>query len=463
MIRKIRVSNLLSQVRKRDGAFVNYDSNKIVEAIQKAHKEVEGESLETIDRVLEEVEHNLLQEEDIITVESVQDRVEEALINQGIAATAKAYILYRERRRQERKRDIFKKRVEMKPYEYPELFAYADAIRFSYWVHTEFNFTSDIQNFRTKLKPHEKSAVRNSMLAISQVEVAVKTFWGDLYHRMPKYEVGAVGAVFSESETRHSEAYSHLLEILGLNEQFTKINEIPALKDRVDYLGKSASWARTGEDKDYVLSLILFSLFIEHVSLFSQFLVMMSFNKYQNTLSGLSNVIEATSKEEQIHGLFGIDLVNIIREEKPEWFDEEMEKAIYDACLESYEAEKKVVDWIFEEGELEFLPKAVVLEFIKNRMNNSLEAVGYEKLFDVDRELVRESSWFEDEVIGTKLTDFFNKRSVNYTKFSQSITGDALFAVDSLIAKKGITKEMVNITLRMSMLDLNEEGSQVVG
>lgn len=446
----------IRQISKRDGEIVNYDVSKIYAAISSANTEVEENISEVeMDDLVHKVEHSLLEQEDTISVECIQDKVEEALLAYGLIQTARAYIQYRERQRQNRQRDMFKKRTQLKPFEYPEFQEFSEAIRHSYWVHTEFNFTSDIQDFHTKLKPHERTAVENSMLAISQVEVDVKTFWGDLYHKMPKYEIGEVGAVFSESETRHTNAYSHLLEILGLNEKFNEIQNIPALKERVDYLKKSTSWAKTGEDRDYVLSMILFSLFIEHVSLFSQFLIMMAFNKHQNTLSGLSNVIEATSKEEQIHGLFGIDVVNTLREERPEWFDEDMEKAVKDACLESYEAEKKVVDWIFEDGELDFLPKHVVLEFIKNRMNNSLVSVGYDKVFDVDPEAVAESSWFDDEVVGTKLTDFFNKRSVNYTKFSKSIASDTLFSPTSdITAKEDIKKYEVNAALRMRMLTL---------
>ena len=60
--------------------------------------------------------------------------------------------------------------------------------------------------------------------------------------------------------------------------------------------------------------MLLFSLFIEHVSLFSQFLIIMAFNKHRNMLKGVSNVVEATSKEEQIHGDFGIDLIKIIKQ-----------------------------------------------------------------------------------------------------------------------------------------------------
>ena len=85
------------------------------------------------------------------------------------------------------------------------------------------------------------------------------------------------------------------------------------------------------------------------------------------------------------------------------------------------------MDWIFENGELDFLPKAVVNEFLKNRFNNSLESIGIEKIFDIDQNLVLETEWFDDEIIGTKHGDFFVKRSINYSKRSQSITSDDLF------------------------------------
>ena len=446
---------MITQIKKRDGAIVNYDASKIVNAIQKASDEVESDiGAITVSNILNDIETELSKKEETVTVECIQDLVEEALLAEGFISTARAYILYRERQRQARIPDIFKPRKAMKPYEYPQFMDYADAIRQSYWLHTEFNFTSDIQDFHTKVKPHERSAVQNSMLAISQVEVDVKKFWGNLHNTFPKYEFSAVGSVFSDSETRHAEAYSHLLEILGLNEMFENIDDIPELKERTEYLAKSVSWAKTGDNKDYVLSLILFSLFIEHVSLFSQFLIMMSFNKHRNVFSGLSNVIEATSKEEQIHGLFGIDIVNEIRKEHPEWFDEEMERRVLDACKQSYEAEERVVSWIFEDGELDFLPKKVVMAFIANRMNNSLESVGYERLFEVDEELVMETSWFDDEVIGTKLTDFFDKRSINYSKFGISITGDTLFPPLGALSSGQLTKASVGEALLNNMIQL---------
>lgn len=430
----MQTKNTITHVKKRDGSLQEFDAQKITDAVQKAMLATDNGTADDAKKVTEEVVEKLelqkkgaRREDNHPGVEEIQDIVEETLMSSEFHDVAKAYILYRQQRTELRKRDIFKKRINLKPYEYPELYEYVSAIRHSYWIHTEFNFTSDIQDFKVNVSDKERSAIKNSMLAIAQIEVAVKTFWGNIYSKMPKPEIGAVGFTFAESEVRHMDAYSHLLEILGLNSEFLKIKEIPALIDRVKYLEKAIKNSRSDDNKEYAQSILLFSLFIEHVSLFSQFLIMMSFNKHKNLFKGISNAVEATSKEEQIHGLFGIDVINIIKKEHPEWFDKEYENAIIESCKEAFESEKKVVDWILEAGEIDFLPKNVILEFIKNRFNNSLASIGIPRIFEVDKKELAKTDWFDDEVIATKHGDFFVKRSINYNKRNQSVTGDDLF------------------------------------
>jgi ribonucleoside-diphosphate reductase beta chain len=153
----------------------------------------------------------------------------------------------------------------------------------------------------------------------------------------------------------------------------------------------------------------------------------MAFNKHKNMLKGVSNVVEATSKEEQIHGDFGIDILKIIKTENPTWFDAEHAAQVQELCKEAFESESNIVDWIFEAGELDFLPKDVINEFLKNRFNNSLESIGIGKVFEVKEELIAQTEWFDDEIIGTKHGDFFVKRSINYSKRTKSITSDDLF------------------------------------
>jgi len=58
--------------------------------------------------------------------------------------------------------------------------------------------------------------------------VQVKTFWSDIYEEMPKAEIGSVGMTFAESEVRHMDAYSHLLDMLGITGDFEE-----ALKSRL--------------------------------------------------------------------------------------------------------------------------------------------------------------------------------------------------------------------------------------
>lgn len=405
---------------------------KITDAILKAMISVKNGDLEDAEKIANDVNKNLIARAIKIpnytpNVEEIQDLVEKKLMQSEFLDVAKAYILYRNTQNRKRQRNVFEKRITLKPYEYPELYEYVPAIRHSYWIHTEFNFTSDIQDFKTKLSDLEKNAIKNTMLAISQIEVAVKSFWGDVYHKIPKPEIGSVGATFAESEVRHADAYSHLLEILGLNAEFKDLKKNPVIMKRVRYLEAALASSKSEENKEYSEAVLLFSLFIEHVSLFSQFLIIMAFNKHRNMLKGVSNVVEATSKEEQIHGDFGIDLIKIIKAENPSWFDVLYESRIQEMCKNAFEAESAIIDWIFEKGELDFLPKREINEFIKDRFNRSLESIGVEKVFETDETLLNNTEWFNDELIATKHGDFFVKRSINYSKKSQSITGEDLF------------------------------------
>ncbi|KJD35208.1 ribonucleotide reductase [Tamlana sedimentorum] len=422
----------ITQIIKRDYETAPFVLNKISNAIEKAMISVGNGSKEDAKNISEKVLETLIARKTndvnyVPTVEEVQDIVEDKLMGSEFHDVAKAYILYRNEQARNRKANIFEKRINLKPYEYPALNEYVDAIRHSYWIHSEFNFTSDIQDFKTRLTVVEQNAIKNTMLAISQIEVAVKTFWGDIYQKMPKPEIGSVGSTFAESEVRHHDAYSHLLEILGLNNEFKNLKKKPVVMQRVHFLETALKNAKSEDNQEYAESILLFSLFIEHVSLFSQFLIIMAFNKHKNMLKGISNVVEATSKEEQIHGDFGIDIIRIIKDENPTWFGEAHNTKVQELCKQAFESESKIVDWIFEAGELDFLPKDVINEFIKNRFNNSLQSIGIDKIFEIDESLIAQTEWFDDEIIGTKHGDFFVKRSINYSKRTKSITSDDLF------------------------------------
>ena len=73
------------------------------------------------------------------------------------------------------------------------------------------------------------------------------------------------------------------------------------------------------------------------------------------------------------------------------------------------------------------MKKEVVLEFTKNRFNKSLKMIGCESIFTINKELLKETEWFDIETVSETHTDFFNKTPTNYTKKAQAITEDDIF------------------------------------
>lgn len=190
-------------------------------------------------------------------------------------------------------RDIFKKRTEYKPFEYPEVQQFIDAMNKTFWVHSEVNFDADVQDFKTKLKPHEQECIKRNALAIAQVEVAVKPFWGDIHKTLPKPEFNNLGATFAESEVRHSDGYARLIEVLGLTNEFKKLLEVPVFKKKLELFEK-----HFGPDIDFVDKLLFFVIVIENSSLFSQFANILAMSRFKGSMKNIANMINWSAVDE---------------------------------------------------------------------------------------------------------------------------------------------------------------------
>ena len=320
---------------------------------------------------------------------------------------------------------VFDPRASFRPFEYPWTVGFKEAIQDSFWTIREMSFDSDVDDYRVKLTPAEREAVRRAMLAISQVEVAVKKFWARLGDRFPKPEFEQVGVVFGDSEVRHADSYSHLLHVLGLDDDFEAVLSVPAIRGRVDYLEKYL--APGADPRGHTVALALFSLLVENVSLFAQFLLIRSVFRHRGLLKNIDNVVAFTQQEENLHALFGAKLVTVIREECPDWFDAGFEGRLRAACEKAFAAETAIVAWMFEGGELPYLSRAAVVEFLKDRFNRSLALVGLPALFPVDPTPLAATAWFDEELYAKTNPDFFAKRPITYTRFGAPITADELF------------------------------------
>ena len=322
---------------------------------------------------------------------------------------------------------IFEEQVSRKPDHYPWAQEFIEAMHNGFWTDKEFSFSSDIQDFNVHLNEDEKEMIIRTLSAIGQIEVAVKKFWSKLGDNLPHPSLTDLGYVMANVEVIHNNAYERLLKVLGLEDVFEENLKLDFIEGRVKYLRKYNHKFYKDSKKQYVYALTLFTLFVENVSLFSQFYVINWFNRYRNVLKDTGQQVKYTRNEENIHALAGIKIINTIRSEHPELFDKELEERIASEARAAFVAESNIVDWMVNGVNEKGLNADILKEFIKNRINDSLEKIGFDSAFSVDTSLLEDTMWFEEELLGNNATDFFHSRPVEYSKNSQTFDADALF------------------------------------
>lgn len=322
---------------------------------------------------------------------------------------------------------IFDEQVVRKPNLYPWTEKFIEAMHNGFWTDKEFNFKSDLHNFKVNLTEQEREIIIRTLSAIGQIEVAVKTFWAKLGENLPHPALQDLGYVMANVEVIHNSAYERLISVLGLEEVFAENLKLEWIQGRVKYLKKYTHRFYKDSKKQYLYALVLFTLFVENVSLFSQFYVINWFARFKNVLKDTDQQVKYTRNEENIHALVGIKIINTIREEYPELFDKELENKVLDEAKEAFEAESKIVDWMVNGINEPGLTADILKEFIKNRINSSLLQIGFSAVFEVDAEKLNQSMWFEEELLGNNMTDFFYSRPVDYSKSAQSFGEEDLF------------------------------------
>ena len=324
---------------------------------------------------------------------------------------------------------LFEEQLSRKPNLYPWTQNFINAMWEGHWTPNEFNFQSDVHDYKISLNHEEREIIKSTLSAIAQIEVAVKKFWMKLGDNLPHPGINDLGAVMSHVEVIHNIAYEKLLNVLGLDDVFEENLKLDIIKGRVNYLRKYNHKYYKDSKKQYVYSLILFTLFVENVSLFSQFYIINWFNRYKNVLKDTAQQVAYTAKEETIHALVGIQLINTLRVEYPELFDKELEERVAQEAQEAFDCESKIIDWILGDYNGIRLNSDVLKEFVKLRMNDSLKQIGFNEIFtELDDTLLMQTEWFNEDVLGNTSTDFFHTRPVNYVKDYKSYDAEELFA-----------------------------------
>lgn len=324
---------------------------------------------------------------------------------------------------------LFDEQISRKPNAYPWTQDIIDALWTSHWTPNEFNFRADYAQFHTELTEQERGVIVRTLVAIGQVEIAVKRFWADLGKTFKHPSMSDMGLVMGNNEVIHNQAYEKLLDVLQLQTAFDDGLEEPALKGRVEYLRKYLDKVYDDDKKQYVYALILFTLFVENCSLFGQFYTIMHFNRFQAVLKDTAQQVQYTRNEEALHAKAGILLINTLRQEYPELFDADLEQRVLEECEAAIAYERNLVKWMLQGYEGEALSEDILNAFVKNRMSDAMKEIGFDPivLSDEERALLPKSRWMDEETKGGTLTDFFQKRPVDYAKAHRTFGEDDLF------------------------------------
>jgi len=328
----------------------------------------------------------------------------------------------------EARRGLFEEQISRKPNHYPWTQEFIDRIWAGFWTPNEFDFKADYAQFKSDLTDEEREMVVRCLSAIGQIEIAVKTFWSKLGENLPHPSISDLGFAMANSEVIHNMAYEKLLDRLQMTEVFEENLKNPVVAGRVAYLRKYlAPVYRDDRRKQYVYAIALFTLFVENVSLFSQFYVVLWMNRFRNVLKDTAQQVQYTRNEEMLHAHVGIRIINTLRAEYPDLFDAELEARILQETEEAFRCESALIDWMVGDYAGDGLDAQILKDYVANRLNASLAAIGFKPSLPVDPVRLEKTRWMDEEALGNNMVDFFNKRPVDYAKKNRTWNEDELF------------------------------------
>ena len=319
---------------------------------------------------------------------------------------------------------LFERQTSYYPNYYPQATEFIHSLWSNTWSHLEFDWSSDTLQYHNSLTPIERCVIKRALLAISQIEVSVKTFWAKLGEHLPQPVFSDLGFVMAGNEVVHARAYSNLLLLLGLEDEFQKLmdDDTSVLRQRHFDLDACARFGINSLSKPehyFFHKLLMFTICTEWTSLFSQFYILSHFHRFKGYLPKVNQQLAYTIQEEQLHAEVGFWLLNLLYEQYPNGFDDDDCKRFTRVAVNRIiQSERKMIDWILEGYDNPNLTGDIVYHYILDRFNKALDRIDAKFLdaYTTDEQLLKMSKWMADDTEGLHITDFFHKRPIGYSK-----------------------------------------------
>ncbi len=311
-----------------------------------------------------------------------------------------------------------------KPFNYPWAYEAWLTQQRIHWLPEEVPLAEDVRDWKKTLTAAEKNLLTQIFRFFTQADVEVNNCYMSHYSRVFKpTEVKMMLAAFSNMETIHIAAYSHLLDTLGMPEtEYTAFMKYKEMKDKYDYMQGFNMESKS----DIALTMAVFGAFTEGLQLFASFAMLMNFTRF-NKMKGMGQIVTWSVRDETLHTLSIIKLFRTFIDENPELWTADLQRDITNACKTIIEHEDAFIDLAFGIGGIEGLTAQDVKDYIRYIGDRRLTQVGLTPVFGVSKNPL---PWMDAILNGAEHTNFFENRSTEYSKASTQGSWEDAFESD---------------------------------
>ncbi|MDH3745679.1 MAG: ribonucleotide-diphosphate reductase subunit beta [Acidobacteriota bacterium] len=219
-------------------------------------------------------------------------------------------------------------------------------------------------------------------------------------------------------EAIHTDTFIYCCDTLGLDpdEIFNMYKTIPSIDEKDTFvveLTKSVfdpAFVTDGKEniQRFVRDLIGFYVIMEGIFFYAGFAMMLAL-KRRGKMIGIGEQFEFIMRDESLHLAFGCDLINTIKTENPEIWDQAFRDEILELVSQSVALEKRYAYDACPEGLLGINPDKFAL-YVDHVADRRLERLGLPKIFGVDNPF----PWMSQATDLSKEKNFFETRVTEY-------------------------------------------------
>ncbi len=308
-----------------------------------------------------------------------------------------------------------------KPFRYPWAYDAWLTQQRIHWLPEEVPLADDVTDWQRKLSAPEKNLLTQIFRFFTQADVEVNNCYMKHYAQVFKpTEVQMMLAAFSNMETVHIAAYSHLLDTVGMPEaEYSAFLRYKEMKDKYEYMQGFGVETKA----DIAKTLAVFGAFTEGLQLFASFAILLNFPRF-NKMKGMGQIISWSVRDESLHTQSILHLFRTFIAENPDVWTEDFEHGLYKACETIITHEDAFIDLAFELGEIEGLAAPEIKAYTRYIADRRLIQLGLQPIYRAERNPL---PWLDAMLNGIEHTNFFENRATEYSRAATQGTWDEAF------------------------------------